>query len=88
MGKEEENTPHHDINFTVIYQCMDETETSIMMSILLGYINAWMRQKPMDMMQRFLEHNPIHQRLTKAIGEQNMPRLYESAQVVSCHVGR
>ena len=43
----------------------------IMMSNLLQYINAWMRQKPFDRTRRFLEHNPIHKRLTKAIGEQN-----------------
>ena len=43
----------------------------LMMSILLRYLHAWMRQTPIDMSKRLLEHNPTHQRLKKAIKEQN-----------------
>ena len=42
-----------------------------MMSIILRHMHAWMRQTPLDMSKRLLEYNPLNQRLTKAIKEQN-----------------
>ena len=41
-----------------------------MMLVFLRYLQASMRQNPLDMTNKILKGNPIHQRLVKAIGEQ------------------
>ena len=42
-----------------------------MTSIFLKYLHTWMRQNPLDMTNKLLKGNPVHQRLVKSIGEQD-----------------